>query len=89
MYGGRCANKESGKKTFQKNIPGIGYVKLVAENELDTRGMYEIYKMYNVDNRYLGDARKYPDGSWRFNNYPAIVIHEPINSPYAVNLAGC
>jgi hypothetical protein len=51
--------------------------------------MYEIYKMYNVDNRYLGDARKYRDGSWRFNNYPAIVIHEPINSPYAVNLAGC
>jgi hypothetical protein len=87
LYGGRCANKQSGNKTVQKNIPGIGNVRLVLENESGT--MYKTYKMFSLDGGYLGIARQHSDGSWRFDNYPAIVINGTSNCPYAVNIAGC
>jgi hypothetical protein len=75
------------KQTGSKNIPGIGNVTLVLENESGT--MYKTYKMFSLDDIYLGIAREYSDRSWRFDNYPYIVIKETSNCPYAVNIAGC
>jgi hypothetical protein len=86
MYGGRNANKESGKQTLEKYINDIGKVKLVFHHELNS---IKSYSMYSENKEYLGYARQHSDGSWTFDNYPAIVIRKTINSPYAVNITGC
>jgi hypothetical protein len=86
MYGGRKANKESGKPTLETYINGIGKVKLVFHHELNS---IKSYRMYSENEEYLGYARQHSDGSWRFDHYPAIVIHNTSNSPYAVNITGC
>ncbi len=87
MYGGRKANKEIGKPTLETFINDIGNVKLVFNHESNSIKFYDMYRLENKE--YLGCARQYSDGSWRFDNYPAIVIHKTINSPYAVNITGC
>lgn len=87
MYGGRNANKESAKRTLERNINGIGNVKLVFHHELNSMKFYRMYLLENE--KYLGYARQHSDGSWTFDNYPTIVIHNTSNSPYAVNITGC
>jgi len=87
MYGGSKTNVESAKRTLEPYIDGIGKVKLVFFQELNST---KVYRMYLLENeKYLGYARQHSDGLWAFDNYPAIVIRKTSNSPYAVNITGC
>ena len=86
MYSGRKANKESGNPTMKKYVNGIGKVKLVFHHELNS---IKSYCMYSENEQYLGYARQNSNGSWTFDHYPGILIHNTSNSPYAVNITGC
>ncbi len=95
VYKGRLANKESGLKAIQRDMPGIGRVNLVFEGEQS--GILRLYKMYvgNVSlGNYRGFARHFENGKWTFDQYPHVQYYEPVGSlpvgsPYAVNVGGC
>jgi hypothetical protein len=95
VYQGRHANKESGPKAIQRDMPDIGRVKLVLKST--QAGLGEVYEMYRGEvspQNYAGIARHFEDGSWKLDNYTFFKHDEPVGSlpvgsPYAVNVGGC
>jgi hypothetical protein len=83
------ASRCSGRETIQRDIPGIGRVNLVFEEEQS--GLCKLYSMYRgeVCKRIsLGYARLLYSGMWTFEGFPDVTHREPYReepSPCAVD----
>lgn len=76
-----------GDGRVHKCVQGLGNVML----EIRSADRFKtIYRMFRKENsEFMGLAREYGGGKWRFDNYPSVVINPSAGSESSVDMEDC
>jgi hypothetical protein len=73
-----------GDGRVHKCVQGLGNVMLEIRSADRSKTIYRMFRKEN--NEFMGLAREYGGGVWRFDNYPSVVINSSAGSEYSADM---